>query len=333
MKGARRVMRFKINARLKLRQIEIVLAVAEQGSFLAASHKLSITQPAVSKAVQEVEEIFGHAIFDRMARGVMINAFGRAVVERGLAMMSLVERLADDMVQIEQGQAGTLIIGALPTAASSVLPQTLGRLRVSNPELNIRIVQGRTAELMPQLESGRLDLIVGRLYELETDHDVRRETIYHEPVSILARAEHPLFAGSTLDASSIAAFGLVLPSLEQRLGQEVDAVIASSGLAMPPSTLRSTSISFIRELVLTSNFITVLPRLMLAGDLARGAVGIVPVAMSSGRRPAGIITLRHRRRPPSVAALLDALRDHVRELRATGLLDEEGAGPAAIGEE
>lgn len=323
-------MRSRINARLKLRQIEIILAVAEQGSFLAASHKLSITQPAVSKAVQEVEEIIGHPVFDRMARGVMINPFGRAVVERGMAMMSLVERLSDDMVQIEHGQAGTLIIGALPTAASSVLPPTLGRLRITNPELNIRIVQGRTAELMPDLESGRLDLIVGRLYELEGAHDVQREAIYHEPISMLARSGHPLLVSDPpARPRAVADYGFVLPSLEQRLGQEIDGVIASSGLAMPSSLLRSTSISFIRELVLSSDFVTILPRLMLAGDIGRGAAGIVPLALHSGRRPAGIITLRHRRRPPGVAALLAALREHLRELRATGLLDGDGAPQAA----
>ncbi|GAU82103.1 LysR substrate-binding domain-containing protein [Bosea sp. BIWAKO-01] len=320
-------MRSQINARLKLRQIEIVIAVAEQGSFLAAAHTLSITQPAVSKAVQDVEQIIGHPIFDRMARGVMINPFGRAVVERGRAMLSLVERLTDDIGLIEQGQAGTLVIGALPTAATSVLPPTLGRLRASNPELNIRLVQGRTAELMPQLESGKLDLIVGRLYELETAHDVHRETIYHEPISVLARAGHPLLGSPGSTGAELGKFGLVLPSLEQRLGQEIDAVIAYSGLEMLAAPLRSTSISFIRELVLSNDYVTILPRLMLAGDLGRGAVRILPVPMVSGSRPAGIITLRHRRRSPSVGALLAALREHLRELRATGLLDEDGASP------
>lgn len=321
-------MRSHLYARLKLRQIEIVIAVAEQGSFLAAAHKLSITQPAVSKAVQDVEDILGHPIFDRMARGVMINPFGRAVVERGRAMLSLVERLADDVGLIEQGRAGTLVIGALPTAATSILPPTIGRLRASNPELNIRLVQGRTAELMPQLESGKVDLIVGRLYELETAHDVHREPIYHEPISVLARSGHPLLDDPNA-AARLGEFGLVLPSLEQRLGQEIDAVIAYSGLGVPPAPLRSSSISFIRELVLTSDYVTVLPRLMLAGDLGRGAVRVAPVAMVSGSRPAGIITLRHRRRPPSVAALLAALREHLRELRATGLLDDDDAGPAS----
>ncbi|HEV7337337.1 MAG TPA: LysR substrate-binding domain-containing protein [Bosea sp. (in: a-proteobacteria)] len=322
-------MRSQLYARLKLRQIEIIIAVAEQGSFLAAAHTLSITQPAVSKAVQDVEQVIGHQIFDRTARGVMITPFGCAVVERGRAMLSLVERLADDVGLIEQGRAGTLVIGALPTAATSVLPPTLGRLRASNPELNIRLVQGRTAELMPQLESGKLDLIVGRLYELETPHDVHRETIYHEPISVLARAGHPLLQGSEAAAASLADCGLVLPSLEQRLGQEIDSVIAYSGLDMPGAPLRSSSISFIRELILSSNYVTVLPRLMLAGDLGRGAVQILPVAMASSSRPAGIITLRNRRRPAAVAALVAALREHLRELRATGLLDDDGAASPA----
>ncbi|WP_332682124.1 LysR substrate-binding domain-containing protein [Bosea sp. (in: a-proteobacteria)] len=324
-------MRSRIKARLKLRQLEIVIAVAEQGSFLAAAHMLSITQPAVSKAVQDVEGIVGHPIFDRMARGVMINPFGRILVERGRAILSLVERLSDDVRLIEQGRAGTLVIGALPTAATSVLPPTLGRLRASNPELDIRLVQGRTAELMPQLESGKLDLIVGRLYELETAHDVHREAIYHEPISVLVRAGHPLIGRQQIAPAETAECGLVLPSLEQRLGQEIDAVIAYSGLGLPAAPLRSTSISFIRELILSSDYITVLPRLMLAGDLGRGAVQILPVAMASSSRPAGIITLRHRRRPAAVAALVSALRDHMRELQATGLLDEDETPTAEAG--
>ncbi|MCB4769739.1 LysR family transcriptional regulator [Ancylobacter sp. Lp-2] len=314
-------MRQKLSTRLKLRQVEIVIAVAEQGSFLAASHQLGLSQPAVSKAVQEVETILGQPIFDRVPRGVLINPFGRAVVERGRAMLSLVDSLGDDIVLIEQGLAGTLVIGALPTAASSVLPAALGRLRATNPGLNIRIVQGRTVELMPQLESGKLDLIVGRLYEAETSQDVQRETLYHEPISMIVRAEHPLLQDGRVDVETFARYGLVLPSLEQRLGQEVDSVLAYSNLLPGTPPLRSTSISFIRELILSSDFITVLPRLMLAGDLTRGAVRIVPVALVTVNRPAGIVSLRHRRRPASVSALLAALRGHLRELQKTGLLE------------
>ncbi|GAB4064445.1 LysR family transcriptional regulator [Ancylobacter sonchi] len=314
-------MRQKLSTRLKLRQVEIVIAVAEQGSFLAASHQLELSQPAVSKAVQEVETILGQPIFDRVPRGVLINPFGRAVVERGRAMLSLVDGLGDDIVLIEQGLAGTLVIGALPTAASSVLPAALGRLRATNPGLNIRIVQGRTVELMPQLESGKLDLIVGRLYEAETSQEVQRETLYHEPISMIVRADHPVLRDGRIDVETFARYGLVLPSLEQRLGQEVDSVLAYSNLLPGTPPLRSTSISFIRELILSSDFVTVLPRLMLAGDLTRGAVRLVPVALVSVSRPAGIVSLRHRRRPASVLALLAALRGHLRELQKTGLLD------------
>ncbi|MBS7543451.1 LysR substrate-binding domain-containing protein [Ancylobacter oerskovii] len=314
-------MRQKLSSRLRLRQVEIVIAVAEQGSFLAASHQLGLSQPAVSKAVREIEAVLGQPVFDRMPRGVMINPFGRAVVERGRAMLSLVDRLGDDIGLIEQGLAGTLVIGALPTAASSVLPATLGRLRVSNPDLDIRLVQGRTVELMPQLESGKLDLIVGRLYEADTSKDVQRETIYHEPISMLARAGHPLFEEGEPDVAALRRYGLVLPSLEQRLGQEVDSVLAFSNLLPDRPTLRSTSISFIRELILASDVVTVLPRLMLAGDLIRGAVRMVPVPLMSVSRPAGIVSLRHRRRAASVLALIAALREHLHELRQTGLLD------------
>ena len=310
--------------RLKLRQLQIIAAVAEHGSFLAAAGSLGITQPAVTKAVQEIEDILGVPLFDRLVRGVIANAYGVAVAERGRSVVAAVERLAEDIHAIAEGGAGTLVIGGLPTAAASVLPPALARLKKSHPGLAVRMVQGRLVELMPQLEANRLDLIVGRLYELETVHDVNRETIYHEPISLMVRSGHPLLALAAPTPADVTAFGLVLPSLEQRLGQEVDTALTGAGFTLPEALLRSTSTSFIRELVLSSDFVTVLPRLMLAGDIARGTIALVPVALVAGGRPAGIVTLRNRRHPPAVAALVQALREHVQVLRRSGLLDPDG---------
>ena len=176
---------------------------------------------------------------------------------------------------------------------------------------------------MPLLESGKLDLIVGRLYELDNHHDVHRDTIYHEPISAMVRADHPLLQHSSLSVGDLSDFGIVLPSLEQRLGPEVDNVLTEAGLVLSSSLLRSTSISFIRELILSSDFVTVLPRLMMAGDIERGLVKIAPLTLTSGSRPAGIITLRHRRRTTAILALVSALRDYVGELKKTGLLKSE----------
>jgi LysR family pca operon transcriptional activator len=306
--------------RLRIRQLQVIVAIAEQRSLLAASRALGISQPALSKALQEIEEALGVRIFDRMSRGVAPNAYGQAILIRARTVLAELNRIGDDLVQIAQQSAGTVVIGALPTAAAGILPATLGRLRSRHPRLGIKVLQGRTHELLPLLGSGGLDVIVGRLYAPDTPDDFHREVLYDEPISVLARAGHPLFAAADC-AGALPAYDLVLPSLEQRVGQEVDQILATLGDRIPKPLLRASSLSFIRELVLSCDVVALLPRLTMAGDLLRGTVRVVPMEIQTPRRPAGLITLRHRARSPGLTALEAVLREYLAAARSTGLFD------------
>ncbi len=119
--------------RLRIRQLQVIVAIAEQRSLLAASRSLGISQPALSKALQEVEDALGVRIFDRMSRGVVPNAYGQAILIRARTVLAELNRIGDDLVQIAQQSAGIVVIGALPTAAAGILPATLARLRAPSP--------------------------------------------------------------------------------------------------------------------------------------------------------------------------------------------------------
>jgi LysR family pca operon transcriptional activator len=320
--------------RLRIRQLQVVVAIAEQRSLLAASRALGISQPALSKALQEIEEALGVRIFDRMSRGVAPNAYGQAILIRARTVLAELNRIGDDLVQIAQQSAGTVVIGALPTAAAGILPATLGRLRSRHPRLGIKVLQGRTHELLPLLESGGLDAVVGRLYAPDTPDDFHREVLYEEPISVLARAGHPIFEGGLDLAEALRAADLVLPSLEQRVGQEVDGILNAFGDRLPKPLLRASSLSFIRELILSGDALAILPRLTMAGDLLRGTIRVVPVEIQTPRRPAGLITLRHRARSPGLTALEAVLREYLAAARSTGLFDtapEISAGAITAG--
>ena len=305
---------------LRLRQLRIVAAVAEHESVLKASRALGMSQPAVTKTLREVEDIAGVAIFDRLPRGVLLNDYGRAFVARARRILAEIERVGEDIAHVADGRAGTIVVGALPSAASGLMPASLARFRNAHPGLVARVVHGRMDQLLPRLAAGSLDIVVGRLYEPQVPDDFRRQVLYDEPISILCRAGHPVLerANPTLDA--IARFDFVLPSLEQRMGQDVERAVAALGLEPASPPLRSTSLSFIRELLLGSDTLTVLPRMMLAGDLLRRAVRIVPLHVPMPSRPAGLITLRHRKPSPGIDALVAILRTYIGELRKAGYL-------------
>ena len=294
-------------------------AVAEHESVLKASRALGISQPAVTKTLHEIEEIVGVAIFDRMPRGVLPNDYGRAFVARARRILAEVERVGDDIAHVADGRAGTIVVGALPSAASGLMPASLARFRKAHPGMVVRVVHGRMDQLLPRLEAGGLDVVIGPLYRPRDPDDFRRQVLYDEPISILCRAGHPVLERPNVTLGAIACFDFVLPSLEQRIGQDVERAVATLGLetAMPP--LRSTSLSFIRELLLGSDPLTILSRMMMAGDLRR-AVRIVPLPVPTPSRPAGLITLRQRKPSPGLDALVAILRTYIGELRKAGYL-------------
>jgi LysR family pca operon transcriptional activator len=279
-----------------------------------------MSQPAVTKTLREIEEVVGVAIFDRMPRGVLLNDYGCAFLTRARRILAEVERVGDDLAHVADGRAGTIVVGALPSAASGLMPASLARFRKAHPALVARIVHGRMDQLLPRLEAGSLDMVVGRLYEPPVPDDFRRQVLYDEPISILCRAGHPVLQRSAVTRDDIARYDLVLPSLEQRMGQDVERAVATLGLEPATPPLRSTSLSFIRELLLGGNTVTVLPRMMLAGDLLRRTVRIVPLPVPTPSRPAGLIMLRHRKPSPGIDALVKILRRYIGELRAAGYL-------------
>src|SRR5690348_16656976 len=101
---------------LRLRQVRAVLAIAEQGSLLKAARALGTSQPAVTKVLREVEDAVGVPIFDRLPRGVLPNDYGRAFIARARRAPGEIDGVADDIARIADGQAGTIVVGALPSA-------------------------------------------------------------------------------------------------------------------------------------------------------------------------------------------------------------------------
>jgi LysR family transcriptional regulator, pca operon transcriptional activator len=309
-------MRRYLDQKLKLRQLRVVDAIATHRSLQRAARTLGQTQPALTKTLHEVEAMVGARLFDRHARGMEPNALGRAVAGAARRILAEVTRLEEDLDGLEAAAAGTVAIGALPVAAAGVLPGALRLLRERHPDLRVRLVQGTTEQLLPALASGEVDLVVGQLYPPVVPDGLEREPLWDEPVSVLVRAGHPLLAMAAPTAADLAAFDLVIPTLGQRIGRDIDRVLATLGMGLPTGTLRASSITFIREMLLTGDAVTLIPRLMLRGDIDRALMAVVPLALDLPPRPAGIIRLPGRVPAPGVAAVTDCIRETVRGLGA-----------------
>lgn len=315
--------------RIRLRQLQIAVAVDDHGSLLQASLALGISQPSVTKVITGIEEILGVTIFDRLPRGVHPNAFGKAFVASARRILAEINQVETDIMQIAEGHAGSLAIGVLPTAAAGLLPAILPRFRQAYPGIAVSLTAGTTDKLLPDLQAGGLDLIAGRLYETEVRDDLHREVVYNEPLAIMCRTGHPLLRQPTVSKAAVERYEFALPAFTQRLSQDVERAIAETDLKVS-LPLRSTSLACIREYVLGGDALTVLPRLMMVGDLVRGDIAVVPFELCRQDRPAGIITLRHRRMSKAQKAFIDVMRSYLRESVHAEIVGDSAVPPAEM---
>jgi len=210
-----------------------------------------------------------------------------------------------------------LVIGVLPSAATGLMPQVLNRFKMAHQQTVVELIEGRMQEQLTLLAAGKIDLVVGRLYETPSPDSFFRDALFDEPLAILARYGHPLFNEAAPSAASISAYPFILPTLEQRIGQDVEIALRDGQLRPSEPIMRASSMSMIREVVLSSDSLTLLSGLTMVGDLVRGLVRIVPFPLLKAARPGGLV---YRAATPGVDAFRRVLLDYVEDAVALGHL-------------
>jgi LysR family pca operon transcriptional activator len=307
-----------LDQRLRLHLLRAVDAIQTHRSLLKAAAALGLSQPALSKSLHELETTLQLRLFERHVRGVTPTQAGTIVIAAARRILAELRRLDDELDLVASPGGGSVALGALPVAAVGVLPAVLTRLTATHPDIRVSLRQGRTEELLPLLASGEIDLIVGRLYAPQVPDGFQREALWTEPISILMRTAHPLFAAPAVSVEALRRYELVLPTVSQRVGQEIDTLLATLGL-VPTASLRSSSYGFIREMLHGTDLISAMPRFMMAGDLLRGTLAVVPLPITGPERHAGLILPHDRPLPQAGREFVAALRGYVAELTERGI--------------
>jgi len=243
--------------------------------------------------------------------------FGEALAHTAKTILQELKQLDETLDRLTRDNSVVVNVGVLPVAAVGVMPGVVARLSERRPELQVMVSQGLSEDLIPDLMAGRIDLIVGRLYDPPAPDGLKREPLYHEPISVVAQPNHKIFQSPGPTMERLAKSKLVLPTVASRLGREIDQLLGQMNID-PSAPVRSSSLGFIRELVLSGEFVGIMPRLTLAADLMRGQIKVAPLPVPAPSRPAGIIYKPDRELPPAAVALIDMLRAYTDEIAAEG---------------
>lgn len=294
----------KIDPRLRLRHISTFLEIAQAGSIVAAAGQLGVTQPAVSKTLRELEDILGQPLFDRTGRGLRLNNAGQQFQKLAGAAMTTLLR-AQTQAQ-STGQARTrLTIGALPTAATRLVPAATIRFHAAHPHCLIRVTTGPNWLLLSQLREGSLDLVVGRMAEPDRMEGLSFRQLYSEDVVAVVHADHPLNGRFDPDASG--QFPLILPPPGAVIAPLVRAYLRSIGMEDIAPAFETVSLAFARQILAQTDAIWFISRGVVAEELGNGSLRGLSLNAPMMAGPVGISQRAGLPESPEIAAMITAL--------------------------
>jgi len=297
----------RLIARLRFRHLQLLVELQRGGSLRAAAGVLNLTQPALSKALGEVEAAFGFPLFSRSPRGMVPTRQGEVAI-RGAGL--LLEELLH--LQREAGALpGTLLlrIGAPPFVAQGYLPETLSRLLAHDAPVCVALTEERVPLLVQALLEGKLDALVTS-YPTEmpeaAGQQLRHEKLFDADFSVIAPAGHPLAKARKVSWQQLGAQRWIMPAKTSMVRRMMEEVFRGQGVAPPLPVVESTSPVTNIRLVAAGLGICAVPGASLRSAQHAGLVKPVRVAPPIPPNPVALIT-RGTADNPRLALLREAL--------------------------
>ena len=302
-----------LSPRLRLRHLRVFLEVARERSLTSAAHVLGVSQPALSKTVRELEDIVGATLFDRSPRGLELSG-------AGLRFHAHAARVEQDLVRAGDAARAASVtsqmrVGALPTAATDLVPRASLDFAVRHPACGLVIATGPNDRLLADLRSGVLDLVVGRLGPPTRMEGVAFESLYTDEIVAVARPGHDLAGGDPTDPMALSDWPLVLPPPGALIEPPVRAWLAGMGIAFPDAALRTVSLAVGRGVVLASDAVWFISAGVVAADLREGRLVVLALRSPIFAGPIGVSTRGDVPPGPDAAAFHDCLRAAARTMR------------------
>jgi DNA-binding transcriptional LysR family regulator len=303
-----------ITRKFRLRHVELIAEVYDSRSILKASRRLNLSQPTVTKSLQDVERTLGLSLFTRTNRGLEPTPYGEIFARHAKIVLAQLRHAAEELENLRAGYSGKVTVGTLLAASASILPDAIVLLKKERPGVAISVVVGTYDILVPSLLVGDLDMVLGRMPEQGRSRALVYEDFYAEPICLVVRHGHPLARKRRLTLRELVNEAWLLPMPETTLRRQIERAFLDANAPLPRNVIESISILTNRVLLRKSDCIGVMPYHVALDDVEQQLLSILPVKLKSIESPVGAILRAPGNLPPAASALLECLRIAARDV-------------------
>ena len=264
--------------RLRMRQVALILAIEDQRTLRAAANQLGLTQPAATKMLHELESALGQTLFDRVGRGLQLNAAGGRVTGYFRSIRGSMEALNRELGELRLGSAGKLSVGSIMAASPVRLTDALLGLKALFPLLAIEIAVDTSDRLLAQLREGVLEVVIGRLLG-QPGIDCSFTPIDDEGLAVVVGNGHPLARRRRVEFEALLAYPWVLQPPGSPMRELIEREFRDHHAALPKGLIETGSILTSINLIRRSQLVAVIPETVARRDAEHGVLRILPYRM------------------------------------------------------
>jgi len=299
---------------IELRHLRHLLALKESGSFKRAAAAVHISQPALTKSIQQAERIYGARLFDRQRGSLNPTAFGRVVIERARRVLAEAEQIRTELGLLRDLAVGQLIVGAGPLWAEALLATALGRMISRHPGLSFLVRALSYHECLQELKSGTIELAVADPTAFASTADLEVISLPTQPIVWFARPDHPLAERRRIRRAELVEYPIVAPELPAWGRKWLEAAQAEARRSESIPRIECESYAFLKKVVRSSNALSAATRYLVADEFTQGRLVELQVVGPKMKTRAGIIHRSGRTLSPAAKLLVSEVEEVARSL-------------------
>ncbi|HEV7714788.1 MAG TPA: LysR substrate-binding domain-containing protein [Steroidobacteraceae bacterium] len=297
-----------LRARLKTRQLMLLIAIGDEGNIHRAAEILSMSQPAASKLLKDLEDVLGISLFERLPRGMRPTWYGETMIRHARIALSSLRQAGNEIEALKTGRFGEVSVGAITGPAVSLMPQAVSIVAREHPDLRVQLDVESSDVLIERLAQAKLDIMIGRMFERHDKTNLSYERLADEPVCAVVRPGHAMLNIAGLNLSQLEQSPWIVPPPGSVLRHRFELMFQEAGRTIPPQLIETSSLLFVTKMLQQSDFIAVVPTDVARYYASYGMIAMLPIQLSCTMDAFGIITRKDWLLSPAAKVVLKAIK-------------------------